>query len=104
MIGAPSAEVKLVGSRPLASAARGGHPKRLSKDRRLTPPTTTPAGSAGRSSRRSSGPRTRGATTPPPAAPSRPPWRRYFGAYAQDHLPLLRQPTAEGHAVRATLL
>lgn len=30
--------------------------------------------------------------------------RRSFGAYAQDHKPLLRQETIEGHAVRATLL
>jgi DUF1680 family protein len=30
--------------------------------------------------------------------------RRDFGAYAQDHLPVLQQATIEGHAVRATLL
>ena len=27
-----------------------------------------------------------------------------FGSYGQDHMPVLRQPTIEGHAVRATLL
>lgn len=30
--------------------------------------------------------------------------RRAFGPYAQDHAPVLEQQTAEGHAVRATLL
>jgi DUF1680 family protein len=30
--------------------------------------------------------------------------RRDFGSYAQDHLPVLKQNTIEGHAVRATLL
>ena len=29
---------------------------------------------------------------------------KFGGAYAQDHLPVLQQPTIEGHAVRATLL
>ncbi len=30
--------------------------------------------------------------------------RKAFGAYAQDHTPVLEQATVEGHAVRATLL
>jgi len=30
--------------------------------------------------------------------------RESFGAYSQDHMPILKQPTIEGHAVRATLL
>jgi DUF1680 family protein len=30
--------------------------------------------------------------------------RKSFGAYSQDHLPVLEQPTIEGHAVRAVLL
>lgn len=30
--------------------------------------------------------------------------RQSFGAYSQDHMPILEQPTIEGHAVRATLM
>ncbi len=30
--------------------------------------------------------------------------RESFGAYSQDHMPILKQPTIEGHAVRATLM
>ncbi len=32
------------------------------------------------------------------------PNRASFGAYAQDHMPVLEQPTIEGHAVRAALM